>query len=255
MGPLLIVLSRAEFVSMGARHANRRGQMHTIRHHLQTWWGAMGDPAQAAKLVFSGAAHGGFALFLFSLILLLYAIYGFSMGLFGGAFPAMASMIKLPLLYLSTVAVAAPSLYVLNTTLGQRMTLQQCLRLLLLCVSINALALASYAPVSYFFVMTAYESTYRFLVVMHVLVFAVSGVASLGVMLVVAQAMARERGSSHSLGLLLGWGILYGLIGSQMSWALRPWIGSPAEPFAFLRPIESSFLESAWTLIRASFHP
>ena len=42
------------------------------------------------------------------------------------------------------------------------------------------------------------------------------------------------------------WVILFGLVGAQMGWVLRPFIGAPDRPFAWFRPRESSFFEAVW---------
>jgi hypothetical protein len=40
------------------------------------------------------------------------------------------------------------------------------------------------------------------------------------------------------------WIFVFSLVGAQMGWILRPFIGSPSEPFTWLRPRESNFFES-----------
>lgn len=40
------------------------------------------------------------------------------------------------------------------------------------------------------------------------------------------------------------WLVLFSLVGSQMGWVLRPFIGNPNEPFGLFRPRESSFFVS-----------
>ena len=40
------------------------------------------------------------------------------------------------------------------------------------------------------------------------------------------------------------WVIVFGLVGAQMGWVLRPFIGSPELPFQFFRPRESNFFEA-----------
>jgi hypothetical protein len=42
------------------------------------------------------------------------------------------------------------------------------------------------------------------------------------------------------------WIVVFALVGSQMAWVLRPFVGSPDRPFSWLRPRQSSFLESVW---------
>ncbi|MBI2435687.1 MAG: hypothetical protein HYV26_22765 [Candidatus Hydrogenedentes bacterium] len=222
--------------------------MQDWQRHVRVWWHSLVVADQAGALVLRGSG-AGFLRFLFLTIALLYAVYGFSMGLFAGVLPAFVSMLKLPALYLCSIAVSVPSLYALNCLLGPRLHFDQCLRLVLLSISANAVALGSYAPVSYFFVLTSYESTYFFLIMMHVAVFALSGFLSVGVILMISRATARVGGTPFHPGIMLAWGIIYGLVGSQMSWFLRPWVGSPAEAYTLFRPIQSSFLETLWRLV------
>ena len=40
------------------------------------------------------------------------------------------------------------------------------------------------------------------------------------------------------------WVIVFGLVGAQMGWVLRPFIGSPELPFQFFRARESNFFEA-----------
>ena len=40
------------------------------------------------------------------------------------------------------------------------------------------------------------------------------------------------------------------LVGAQMAWVLRPFVGSPSQPFQWFRVRESSFFEAVWQAIR-----
>jgi len=42
------------------------------------------------------------------------------------------------------------------------------------------------------------------------------------------------------------WVILFGLVGAQMGWILRPFIGNPSSAFAFFRPRTSNFFEAVF---------
>jgi NADH:ubiquinone oxidoreductase subunit 6 (subunit J) len=46
------------------------------------------------------------------------------------------------------------------------------------------------------------------------------------------------------------WVVVFGLVGAQMSWVLRPFIGDPAAPFTLFRPRESNFFQSVMDAIR-----
>jgi hypothetical protein len=45
------------------------------------------------------------------------------------------------------------------------------------------------------------------------------------------------------------WVLVFGLVGAQMSWVLRPFIGNPDADFAFLRPRTSNFFEAVFHAI------
>ena len=42
------------------------------------------------------------------------------------------------------------------------------------------------------------------------------------------------------------WVIVFALVGAQMSWVLRPFIGSPTPPFEWFRERESNFFIAVW---------
>ena len=41
--------------------------------------------------------------------------------------------------------------------------------------------------------------------------------------------------------LLYVWILLFGFVGTQLAWTLRPFVGSPGEDFALFRSIEGNF--------------
>jgi hypothetical protein len=43
------------------------------------------------------------------------------------------------------------------------------------------------------------------------------------------------------MSLLYVWIVLFGFVGTQLAWTLRPFVGSPGEPFAFFREIDGNF--------------
>ena len=44
-----------------------------------------------------------------------------------------------------------------------------------------------------------------------------------------------------SMGLLYIWILLFGFVGTQLAWTLRPFFGDPGRPFALFRKIEGTF--------------
>ena len=63
------------------------------------------------------------------------------------------------------------------------------------------------------------------------------------------QPGALDAVSGHMLGrhvkmVFRCWVIVFSLVGAQMGWVLRPFIGSPDQPFQWLRERDSNFFES-----------
>ena len=46
------------------------------------------------------------------------------------------------------------------------------------------------------------------------------------------------------------WIIVFGLVGAQMGWVLRPFIGTPGRPFQWFRARESNFFEAIWSTLQ-----
>jgi hypothetical protein len=47
------------------------------------------------------------------------------------------------------------------------------------------------------------------------------------------------------------WVLIFALVGAQMSWVLRPFIGDPRLPFEWFRARESNFFEALWHTLEA----
>jgi hypothetical protein len=214
------------------------------------WWRALVRADEAGRVVLGDGGRPGFGRFLVVAVTVLYAIYGWSMGLFRGGWPGVVSGLKLPFLFLSTLALCFAAFYVLNCYSGLRLRVRQCARLLLLATSANAVALASYTPISLFFTLTT--SRYRgylFITLMHVAVFALAGAISVVVIFRVFRATSALTGRRIRSSVAWTWGVLYAFVGSEMAWTLRPWIGWWGRDYHPFRPLERSFVEALWFMI------
>ena len=47
--------------------------------------------------------------------------------------------------------------------------------------------------------------------------------------------------------------LLFGLVGVQMGWVLRPFIGDPDRPFAWFRERDSNFFQAVWQALAGLF--
>lgn len=217
-------------------------------------------------------------------IILLGFVYGMCMGtfaLFKQDGPTwlqfLASTIKVPALFLLTLLVTLPSLYVFNALVGSRLNLPSLWRLLIASLAVNLTVLASLGPIVAFF--SASTKSYSFMVLLNVVMFAVAGVLGLVFLrqtlhrlsLLLDQTKppppidpspppvpspipghgALDQLDGHILGphvksVFRVWMIVFAVVGAQMGWVLRPFLGNPAQPFSWFRPRESNFFEGLW---------
>jgi hypothetical protein len=162
--------------------------------------------------------------------------YGGVMGAFDARLGQVAfSAIKVPLLLTATLLLSLPSYFVLNTLLGVRSDFEEAWRAVIASQAGLTIILLSLAPLTAFWY--ASSSNYRAAIFFNALMFAV---ASLGAQVMLRRAYRPliERDPKHRW-LLRIWLVLYAIVGIQMGWNLRPFIGSPDQPVRFFR-------EGAW---------
>lgn len=238
-----------------------------------------GDATKMSRLE-DGQVHipvGGLVV----VVVLLAALYGVCMGSFavfrtGGKADAWmqmsASALKLPLLFFLTLIVTLPSLYVFNALVGSRLTLRSVVRLLVAMLGVMLAVLASLGPIVAFFGLST--DSYWFMKLLNVAMSAVAGFLGLAFLIRTLHRLVSvgdvielpptdetsddegEESDDEPSGALDGYGegthqrakivfrlwvVVFALVGAQMSWVLRPFIGHPDAPFEWLRDKESNF--------------
>ncbi len=202
----------------------------------------------------SSAVRPAHALIALALMLL----YGGAMGSYGLWFGGNASgqwlqvaysATKVPLLLGATFAISLPSFFVFNTMAGLGGDFRTVVRTLVAAQSALSVLLGALAP----FTLLWYASgaDYRTSVLFNGLVFAV---ASMGIFPHVRRKYRSliERNARHRRMIML-WGILYGFIGIQMGWSLRPFIGDPTSSAEFFRHDGwSNAYMALWDIITAA---
>lgn len=125
-------------------------------------------------------------------------LFGLAAGLFTGTYavsasgfwglpPLLASTLKIPIMFLLTVVVCFPSLFVFSALLGSRLRASAVLRLVWANVAVMTVIVASLGP------------------------------------------------NARTKLVFRVWSLLFGLVGTQSSWLLRPHIGNPESPFQLFR--------------------
>ncbi len=170
------------------------------------------------------------------------AIHGAVLGASNGVLQAVASAVKLPALFLLTLAICLPALYLFNLVFGSRLRLAQTLAIVLCAIATTGVLTLGFAPISVFFLLSA--PGYGFFKLLNVGVLALTGLAGLRVlvsgMAKVGPAAGSPNAGSHRL-LLRGWLVIYAFVGTQLAWTLRPFFGAPELPFELFRKLEGNF--------------
>jgi hypothetical protein len=216
-----------------------------------------------------------------------YGVCMGTFALLRGVYPQMfASAVKLPLLFFLTLVVTFPSLYVFNALVGTRLSAFALLKLLIASLGVTLATLAALGPIVAFFSIstTSYSFMVLLNVVMCAvsgflgLIFLLQTLNRLaaieprspdappaepGASLPIAGSPPleisefRPEGALDKLpGHVLGahvkavfrcWVVVFGLVGAQMGWVLRPFVGDPNREFQWLRGRDSNFFQAVWS--------
>ena len=181
------------------------------------------------------------------LIIGLGAFYGACMGLFGylrgTAYELqhiLSVMVKVPILFLATLVVTAPSMYVFAALARSQLRFRQTLLLLLSTTAVCTIVLGSFGPVTAFF--TCSTKSYPFIQLLNVFFFGVAGI--IGLVFLLRQVQAAVSGEKKQAGtaVVRVWIVIYAAVGAQMGWLLRPFIGFPGREQQFLRETSGNIL-------------
>lgn len=258
------------------------------------------------------------------------AVYGAVLGSFHSFLMALTSAVKLPLLFLVTLAICLPTLYLFNLVFGARLSVRQSLSLVMVALTVTAMLALAFAPISLFFLITAPD--YGFFKLLNVAILGLSALVGLrfltggmrvlndhGLLSPAKEAEAQPAlavpaqpvipaqpaavpaavpaatpaavpaagngatgpaatatitpaptpmpmpippgyvlqpvqrpmpvgpvkhqpvGNPPSMTLLYVWIFLFGFVGTQLAWTLRPFFGSPGMDYSLYREIDGNF--------------
>ena len=226
------------------------------------------------------------------------AAYGAVLGASNSWLQALVSTVKLPLLFLATLAICLPTLYLFNLVFGARLSVLQTCALIMVAITVTAVLTFAFAPISLFFLITARSYAFFKLLNVGILIltalvglrFLISGMRALNEHVIVVsrlsnqvvvsaslperelvsatvggaanpatppptngsgpaapqnqEAMAPHPAASErpaSMILLYIWILLFGFVGTQLAWTLRPFFGNPRAPFELFRDLDGTF--------------
>lgn len=230
-------LSKAPFVWLVSRWVDIRGLCHGDPDVL---WDALRNRKDWTRVCLTWIVIGGGA-------------YGFTLGLWQWGTPQpLFAALKIPMLFLLTALGNGVLNGMLAQLLGLPLSFRESFAAILTSFAIIALILGSLFPVITFMVFNTPPPEpgarvgYSVTMIAHVGLIAFAGVLANLRLYGLLQKVSPSAGPA--LRGLLAWLAGNLLLGSQLSWILRPFIGSPRLDVRFLRAdaFQGSFFEALW---------
>ncbi len=207
-------------------------------------WTRENDLARAAFFVFVIVVGSG--------------IYGATIGMWRAGEQAFYAAVKFPLVILLTVFGNAALNGMLAPLLGLNLRFRESLFAVLVSFTITSAILAGFSPILFFLVMNTPSvaeaggrsgNVHAFVLLLQVVVIAFAGVAGNLRLMQFLKNWSSDAAVARRV--MLSWlaGNLF--FGAQLSWNLRPFIGSPGLPVQFLRDdaLSGTFYEAVFNSV------
>ena len=180
------------------------------------------------------------------------AFYGAVLGLWRGGEQVAYAVIKLPLVLIFTATLTLVFNWMSAVLLGLPIRFAQVAVLTYLALAIAAVLLASLVPIVWLFTVSApvpsleARTTHNLLYLWHTTVVAAAGLAGTVALWRALRSLARDPRQARRI--FCAWLLAFALVGGEVAWALRPFVGSIYYPAAFLRDdaLEGNVYEFIW---------
>jgi hypothetical protein len=168
-------------------------------------------------------------------------VYGIVMGSYNSFSQAISSGVKVSLLFSLAILVCFPAFYVIQHVLGSRLGFWQMLKIILSGFVMISMVMVSFSTIVIFFLITGDD--YAFLKLLHVGIFALSGVFGMKTILDALQYSCEKKNVYPKIGVTVFkfWILILAFVGMQLSWNLRPFIASREMPFEIFRERQGNF--------------
>jgi hypothetical protein len=167
--------------------------------------------------------------------------YGLVMGCYSGFLQALTAGVKVPVLFLLSLLICFPALFILQFILGSKMKLSQMAAIILSGFVLTGAIMVSFTPIVILFVLTA--GNYHFLQLLHVAVFILAGVFGMKTVLDALKYSCEQKNVYPKTGVVVFrfWVVILAFVGIQLAWNLRPFLADKTEPYALFRKYEGNF--------------
>lgn len=183
-------------------------------------------------------------------------VYGAALGAWNGGRLAAYAVVKLPMVLLVTAGVTLLFNVAAAVALGARLRVRDVAAITLSAMAVASLLLASLAPVILLFDLSlapagaGSRTTHNLLYVVHTVTVGTSGLAGTAVLW---RSLRRSSGSwRRAVRILCVWLLSLAVVGGEVAWAMRPFVGSVYLEVVFLREdaLDGNVYEFIWTDIR-----
>ncbi len=175
-----------------------------------------------------------------------FALYGFQMGASSSFAQMISSAIKVPLLFFLTLAITLPALHFVGLHVGSRIRFNQTLIIMFTGLATTAMLAASFSPIALFFQLSG--STYSFMLLLHSGIMAFCAIAGLSTVGRTMHYLSKSTQEDGKASIVQGsdiclpiWMLLYGFVGTQLAWTLKPFVGAGDGPFIAWNPEQGNF--------------
>jgi hypothetical protein len=190
-----------------------------------------------------------------TLIVIGAGLFGAALGYWRDPWQALYAGIKLPFILLLTATANGLLNVMLAPLLGLRIAFRQSFLAILASFALAAAILGAFSPLAAFVIWNSpplteganNSTTHAAILLLLVVVIAFAGIAANVRLLQLLRSLAGGR--SGAVRVLFAWLVVNLFFGSQLSWILRPFIGSPNLPVEFLRAqaFDGNFFETVFS--------
>ena len=170
------------------------------------------------------------------------ALYGAALGAWHGGRQTLYAAIKLPVVLLLTSALTLLLNWLVGTILGLRLGFVHVAVLTLVALATAGLPLASLAPIAWFFTVslpppsTDARLAHNLLYLLHTTQVGGCGLAGTAALWQLLRRLRPDATDARRLRTVFAaWLLTFALVGGEVAWSLRPFVGSVYEPTTFLR--------------------
>jgi hypothetical protein len=168
-------------------------------------------------------------------------LYGLVMGSFNSVQQAIAAGVKVAVLFDLTILICFPAFFIIQYVLGSKLKLGQMISIILSGFVLSSSIMVSFAPISVFFLLTG--SNYYFLQLLHIAIFTLSGLFGMKTVIDALKFSCEKQNIYPRIGVTVFrfWVVILAVVGIQLAWNLRPFLGDEGKPFKLFRHYEGNF--------------